>query len=60
MHAEITATPENIKACYKVRTEMRAALRSLLEVQHINHNGQKVNNAHILLNDYFSCSIVRL
>ncbi|KAK9073956.1 hypothetical protein SSX86_006550 [Deinandra increscens subsp. villosa] len=31
IHAAITATHENIKAYYKVRTEMRAAIRSLLK-----------------------------
>lgn len=31
IHAAISATHENIKAYYKVRTEMRAALRSLLK-----------------------------
>ncbi|KAI7731918.1 hypothetical protein M8C21_033176 [Ambrosia artemisiifolia] len=31
VHAAITATHENIEACYMVRTEMRAALRSLLK-----------------------------
>jgi len=41
IHAAITSNHENIKAYYKVRTEMRAALRNLLKVLYIT--GRKRN-----------------
>lgn len=58
IHAAITATHENIKAYYKVRTEMRAALRSLLKddgilvVPTVADTPLKLNSKKALLSEF--------
>ncbi|KAI3755293.1 hypothetical protein L1987_55089 [Smallanthus sonchifolius] len=58
IHAAITANHENIKAYYKVRTEMRAALRNLLKddgilvVPTVADTSLKLNSKKTLLTEF--------